>query len=320
MPPTPNIDAAWFRASEATGDFMGIRYGRLVDGAGEPEWYYVSHSDCDGIGGFARLLREYGEPIPPLPQTTSPCRGVIGPLWRLILGSGVKGPSARRPDWMAPATSARSGPSAAVAWHAFTVEETYAIRARCRQQGITVNSLLLSCLDQTLRQEVRSSHLRVPWMVPVNLRGDIRHPDETENHVSCVEVHISPDDTAADIQQQIRHRLDRGEHRANHLLLAFGKILPQAARVKLLALDRARPAGSIGAFSNLGVWDTEKQIPTDDAWLFCPPVVKGQLLGAGCVTFHGRLTLMIQGHHSLNDSPRIASEWMGQWRKLIERR
>ncbi|RYD17110.1 MAG: hypothetical protein EOP88_28295, partial [Verrucomicrobiaceae bacterium] len=167
--PSHNIDTAWFRASETTGDYMGIRYGRLVDGMGEPEWYYVSHCDCDGIGGFARLLREYGEGTPPLPQTTSPCRGTIGPLWRLIFGGAVvKGPSARRADWAPPATSARSGPSAAVAWHAFTVEETAALRA-----------------------EVQNSHLRVPWMVPVNLRGDIRHRDETENHVSCVEVHIA---------------------------------------------------------------------------------------------------------------------------------
>ena len=32
-----------------------------------------------------------------------------------------------------------------------------------------------------------------------------------------------------------------------------------------------------------------------DGWLFCPPVVTGQLLGAGCVTFQGRLGLAIQG-------------------------
>ncbi|RYD37655.1 MAG: hypothetical protein EOP87_03085 [Verrucomicrobiaceae bacterium] len=315
-----STDADWFRASEATGDFMGIRYGRLIDGAGEPDWYYISHCDCDGIGGFARVLREYGGPVPPLPQTSSPCRGVIGPLWRLVFGGAVvKGASARRGDWQPRETPARAGPSAAVAWHAFTVEETDAIRRLCRERGITVNSYLLKHLDHAVRPEVQRSHLRVPWMVPVNLRGDIRRPDETENHVSCVEVHISADDTAADIQQQIRRRLERGEHRANQLLLGIGRVLSHAAKVRFLAWDRARPVGSIGAFSNLGVWDTEKQVPTGDAWLFCPPVVKGQLLGAGCVTFQGRLTITLHAHHALDDTPRIASQWMAAWRRLIEK-
>lgn len=316
--PSSSVDSDWFRASEATGDFMGIRYGRLACGAGEVEWHHISHLECDGIGGFARLLREHGAVIPELPQTTNPSRGTLGPLWRLILGSGVKGPCATRADWKPDVTEpAPPGPSAGVAWHVFTGEETAALRTRCRGQGVTVNSFLLKHLDQAVRSGVRQPHLRVPWMIPVNLRGDIRHPDDTENHVSCVEAHISPHDTAADIQQQIRHRLDRGEHRANQLLLGVGKILSHRAKVRFLTWDRARPAGSIGAFSNLGVWDPEKTSPGGDAWLFCPPVVKGQLLGAGCVTFHGRLSLTLQTHHSLNATPHLAAEWMAAWIKLI---
>lgn len=296
---------------------MGIRYGRVVDGAGEVEWHFVSHCECDGIGGFARLLRERGAVIPELPQTTSPCRGVIGPLWRLWRAGGGEGECARRSDWKSPEAPV-AGLSAAVAWHVFTEEETAEIRTRCRGQGVTVNSFLLKHLDEAVRPEVRNSHARVPWMVPVNLRGDIRHEDDTDNHVSCVEVRIAADDGALEIQQQIRRRLERGEHRANQLLLGFGKILSHSAKVKLLTMDRARPAGTIGAFSNLGVWDAEKTLATRDAWLFCPPVVKGQRLGAGCVTFQNRLGLAIQGHSSLSATPGIAARWMGEWKRLIE--
>lgn len=317
------IDSDWFRASEAMGDFMGIRYGRLTGGVGDAaknvEWHFVSHCECDGIGGFARLLRERGAVIPELPVTTSPCRRVMGPLWRLVRGSGVKGGCARRADWRpSAAEGARSGPSAAVAWHVFTEAETAAIRARCREPGVTVNSFLLKHLDEAVRPEVRRPDLRVTWMVPVNLRGDVRHADDTANHVSCVEVKIAPDDRAMEIQQQIRRSLERGEHRANQILLGIGRFLGHAAKVKFLTMDRARPAGTIGAFSNLGVWDAEKKIATEDVWVFCPPVVKGQLLGAGCVTFQNRLGLAIQGHGSLSGTPGIAGLWMGRWRTLVE--
>ncbi|MDG2323631.1 MAG: hypothetical protein P8M08_08935, partial [Akkermansiaceae bacterium] len=76
--------------------------------------------------------------------------------------------------------------------------------------------------------------------------------------------------------------------------------------------DRTKPAGNIGAFSNLGVWDPDKTIETSDCWLFCPPVVKGQLLGAGCVTFQGRLGLTIQSHPALQNPPEIPKTWLNR--------
>ena len=85
----------------------------------------------------------------------------------------------------------------------------------------------------------------------------------------------------------------------------------------LLSKDRAKPAGNIGSFSNLGVWDVGKTPASGDGWLFCPPVVTGQLLGAGCVTFQGRLGLAIQGHSCLSSTPSVAMGWMGRWLELI---
>ena len=116
-----------------------------------------------------------------------------------------------------------------------------------------------------------------------------------------------------EIQQQIRSRLERGEHRANLLLLGLGRFLSHDSKVKFLTEDRSKPSGNIGAFSNLGVWDSEKNMANEDSWLFCPPVVKGQLLGAGCVTFQNRLGLAIQPHPSMPSSRDIATDWMKRW-------
>jgi len=233
-------------------------------------------------------------------------------LWRLWRGSREETDYADRTDWSKsdPPASKVSG---TVAWHLFSDTETADILGKCRLERVTVNSLLLKRLDQVIRPEIRRPHLRIPWMIPVNLRGDINYADDTENHVSCVEVSIAPDDSAQRIQSQILRRLMRGEHRANHLLLGLGKFLSHQAKVKILKKQRSKTAGNIGAFSNLGVWDPGKRIKTDDSWLFCPPVVTGQLLGAGCVTFQNRLGLTIQGQSGSISSPDIVTGWMKRW-------
>jgi hypothetical protein len=253
------------------------------------EWHFVSHIDCDGIGGFARMLRGRGVETGKLPETKHPCRRVIAPLWNLWRDSRNQRECAVRRDWLLP-----GGATEAVAWHLFSVEETREMVTRCREMGVTVNSFLLKHLDQAVRPGVCKPEARIRWLIPVNLRGDVRYEDDTANHVSGVEVTIAPDDNAEAIQAQILRRLKRSEHRANHLLLMAGGILSHAAKVRYLGKGRAKPAGNIGSFSNLGVWNVNAA--SGDGWVFCPPVVTGQLVGAGCVTFQGRLGLAIQGH------------------------
>ncbi len=302
---THNAIAAWFRASEAIGDLTEIRYGRITNG--QAEWFEVSHSECDGIGGFTRLLREQGVKNLTVPQTKHSCRGIFLPLWRLWRDKRKKEICAKRSDWNQPVQTSN------IAWHLFTKIETQAILDHCREFGFTVNSFLLYTLNQAVRPEVRGSKKKIIWMIPVNLRGDIRYPDDTENHVSCVDVKIAPNDTPTVIHRQILHRLQRGEHRANHLLLNIGRILSHQAKVKLLTEDRTKTSGNIGAFSNLGVWNLDA-ITSEEGWVFTPPVVSGQLLGAGCVTFQGRLGLAIQG----NSKKEIIEQRVQRWVKNIQ--
>jgi len=295
---------------------MGIRFGRLRQGSGEVEWSYVSHCECDGIGAFARLLRECGASLDALPSTSAPSRSVIAPLWRLWRNRQAPSDCANRSDWHFD-QHPHCGPSKAIAWHLFSEAETASIIHHCRQLQVSVNSFLLKQLDQAVRPDIRRPDARIPWMVPVNLRGDFHLADDTENHVSCVDVLIAAGDLPQHVHEQINQRLQRGEHRANYLLLGIGKVLSLGLKVKLLSRNRSRPNGNIGAFSNLGVWDSEKRIATDDTWLFCPPVVDGQLLGAGCVTFQRRLALTLQAHPGQSHKPEMATRWMKRWLELI---
>jgi len=47
----------WFNICEELGEYIGIRFGRIAPGTSDPEWFFVRHTDFDGIGGMAELLR-----------------------------------------------------------------------------------------------------------------------------------------------------------------------------------------------------------------------------------------------------------------------
>ncbi len=311
--PLQSTAAQWFDATEALGDDVSIRFGRLAHGdAREPEWIMVPHRECDGIGAFARLLRERGAQIPQLPRTRNSCRGIIGPLWRLWRNSRHAPPCAGHGDWTHHRIPAQHPPND-VAWHLFSEQETSALASYCRAQQFTLNSLLLKLLDEAVRPELGIPQLGIPWMIPVNLRGDVQLADDTENQISCLDVVVSPQDNPHTLHQQILHRLDQGEHRAKFLLMELGRFVSHRLKMRYLAKSRSNPFGNIGAFSNLGSWDPEKRIATDDAWLFCPPLVSGQRLAAGCLSFQNRLGLMIQAYPQPNGQAPSTKIWIDRW-------
>jgi hypothetical protein len=92
-------------------------------------------------------------------------------------------------------------------------------------------------------------------------------------------------------------------------------------KMRMIETSRATSQWSVGAFSNLGVWDPEKQITAPECmgdWLFAPPVLRFQMIGAGCVTYRGRLALTLQIHPELTTSPQVANEWLRAWVREIE--
>jgi hypothetical protein len=89
----------------------------------------------------------------------------------------------------------------------------------------------------------------------------------------------------------------------------------------LLVNELATSQWNLGSFSNLGDWDPDKTITQTECngdWLFAPPVLRCQLVGAGCVTFQNRLSLTIQTHPDLTTSPTVPQAWIQNWVKEID--
>lgn len=165
MPEDTSFDAikTWFWSLEETGEFIGIRFGRIPPGQSQPEWKFMPHTDVDGIGGFAQMLRKKGVRVPQLPQIKHPAPP--SPLaalksapkfllpQRKLAWRGISGPTK---------TSDAKTPPPAVAWHVFDEASTLAIRRFCRKSSITVNSYLLRQLSKAIRPSLQDQSAIIP--------------------------------------------------------------------------------------------------------------------------------------------------------------
>lgn len=323
MPSNPSDPIAkWFSAAESLGEYIGIRFGRLAPGASEPEWIFLPHSQVDGIGGIAELLRGRGARLQRLPQIrhfSEP--SVMAMVRALPKYAGFR----ERIEW-APMpgptrTSNKDTPPSAVAWHVFDEATTVQIRRVCRKASYTVNSFLLKHLTKAVRPFLADQSSTLPWMVPVNLRGRVSRERDVDNHSSYVSVKIQSFETVYDVHRRIYQALAAGEHWANWNAYKTGNVLPDGLKQMLIRLDRATAQWNLGGFSNLGIWDSGREISHPDcqgSWLFSPPVLRCQMLGAGCITFQNRLGLCVQTHPELTTNPEVPRAWMKNWIAEIE--
>jgi hypothetical protein len=316
--------SSWFLAAEELGEYIGIRFGQLLPGRTDPEWTFLRHAEFDGIGGFAEILRKRGAELHRLPQIKHPAAPSLlsglrtwpkygAPRHRLKWGEGeIEGPAGK--------TSSSQAPSA-VAWHVFDEQATTQVRRVCRRVSITVNSFLLKHLTKAIRPFLKDESAVIPWMVPVNMRGKVVRDRDTANYSSCIGVKVRSYETAHDIHKNIYAALGRGEHWANWYAYQSAKFLTHGMQKYLIVSEKCTSQWNLGGFSNLGDWDPDKQISKPDClgpWLFCPPVLRFQLVGAGCVTFQNRLSLMIQVHPELTTNPSTPALWMHNWVKEIQ--
>ena len=308
--------APWFIALEALGEFIGMRFGRIAPGKSEPEWIFIRHTDFDGIGAFWEIFRKRGALFDGLPQARHPAVPSLFSFFRLLK---MHLQPRRRLKWKSLGQSAKlsdiPGPPPAVAWHAFDEAATSRMRLVCNTAGVTVNSFLLKNLTKAIRPYLEDPSSTVPWMVPVNLRGRVACDRDTANQTSYVSVRVGPAESVQDIHQNIHAAMEREEHCANWSGYRLGRFTTPGMRKFLISKELATSQWNLGAFSNLGVWDPEKKITQPEClgdWLVCPPVLRFQLMGAGCLAFQGKLSLTIQAHPELTTDSAIPKAWMRQ--------
>lgn len=315
---------SWFTSLKSLGEFTGIRFGNVDESSGEVEWIFIDHAHYDGIGGFAQILRERGGTLPThqLPRIPHQSPDSVMPLVK-SLPKVFQTP--RRLEWKSLDASKvpyhEFGPSKSLSWHLFSEGETSKIKQLSRSMDVTVNTYLLKHLDRSIRSAIKDPSEEIPWMIPVNLRGKVSNQVDESNHSSCINISLKASHTVKDAHKLLRRELDHGNHWASWYAYKYGGKLPGRIRCNLIKADRAGFCWNLGCFSNLGEWDKEKRFEGsagEGFWLFAPPVLEGQRLGAGCVTFRGRMSLLLQLHPALSTDPEVAKDFMQNWIENIE--
>lgn len=310
---------SWFESSEKLDEFIGIRYARVGSDQQNTSWEYRKHTEFDGIGGLIDILRQSGEVVDDLPEITHPAKPNF--LRTLRLSANAAAPRYKvnwSPEFVDRAAASKelkdsASPPSAVAWHIFSEQQTSDLVWFARLADVTVNSLLVWLLDKAIRPDISLKSAYLPWMIPVNLRGATRQQTDTGNHSSAVMIDTHPRFRLKEVHQQIYRKLQIGEHRSMWCLYHLTKNLPHRIKADLINRERAIPVWNIGSFSNLGVWDTERTCSDKRGFLFAPPVLRCQWIGAGCITYQGRLSLMIQAHPEIATRSEVAEIWMKRW-------
>ena len=309
----------WYRALKDCGESTEIRFGLLESHAQTPTWYSFSHEHRDGIGSFARILRDRGVTITKMPTTRHSSRPSL--LHGLAVTKRLLQPR-EWIRWKTPSTETASpgeltNRNGCVAWKLFDQTETQSIRESCRREGVSVNSLLLHSLHRAIEELSTSSSAETRWIVPVNLRTRLTEDDDEINQSSFIEPRLRSGATLIDTDRTITDHLDRGEQWVAWRNLRACSRMPMFLLRRLLQSQRLRYQLM---FSNLGDWSERvatHEKTNSDAWIFVPPTWFNDSLSAGCLTYGGRLALSIHVHPSVSQQKGLATELMTRWHQQL---
>jgi hypothetical protein len=307
---TEDRTGLWIAALQASGVDTDALIARVDPDTG-PRWYPLPHSEFDGVGAFGHLLRQHGHPdLGGLPQNEPQRR----PGWLSLLRAGAqftefpfgRGVSLR----MASSSMAPLGRN--IAWRVLDEAQTSRLVARAKAEGVSVNAWLLFTLTRSLAPLLDNPARPSRWMIPVNMRGKVRSPRDTANHVAYVRLPVSQSDSARAIQDRIRARLDGFEDWWLWYCYRYGSLVgPRLMRI-LARADLRWSKPYLGCFSNLGAWN----LSGPGAWICCPPVARTMPVGAGCLTYGGRMGLALRFHSTADDVQEVTDQalraWVGQ--------
>ena len=311
----PGVTGEFASISRAAGDCPDMAFGRITPD-GSIRWIHIPHEQGDGVRALTDLLRAEGYTVGPEPRG----KRVWGWRWWLVLKMLLAGKpprGGRRIPWKYFDKSVPAVPPRP-AWTIFTAEQTAALSRAAREQGVSLNSLLLYLLDRTVEPLLSDPSRPRLWMIPVNLRGVVEIPAEEANQTSGITCRIEHGASPADVHGAIREQLRRNRHVHGFWVRRFAlRHMNRQRLVERVKQARLRsPRYFVGYFSNVGEWSPaggEEEV----AWCAGAPVAAEMALGSVAMIWRGRLTLTFTVHPGIRDSDQRAQEIIDDWRRRL---
>lgn len=310
--------AMWFDVRKELGISDAMSIGRLNKLNGVIDWKQYPHSKMDGLGGVATMLREYGYPCYPLPVG----RDNSEPSFLNALLASLK----EKKDSHSKSISWKKNyicgydNEAVINTHFFTENETKQIKANGKKRKVALSTYILWALNKSIADNLLSSKQSYFWFYPVNLRGAVEGKGDTSNFSSGVNVCVSNDIHARDLQSRIREKLRSSEYWMTWKLAHIGRFIGMQG-VRSLYKKMSEKNFYAGSFSYLGSWplkdESNPKKDENEAWVTCGIGTKNYPVSTGVMEWYGQLSLGLKLHPWIANDERIGKKCLSDWKNNL---
>lgn len=309
----------WFPIIESLGEDIPCLFGKVNTSSQTVQWIEFSHQKHDGIGAFRQILNQSGQPpgeVPVLKGSSKPGapRQLLNIL-RFLSQSKLTRMPWRQYD------ASKLGKSSGIAWHVFSEQETQRLLEFAHAQKISLNSWLLWALDLSVKDVLLKSDSSSIWLVPVNMRGEASKSNIESNHASYLGVSIPFGASAPEVHAEVQKRFQRGDHWGAWWGAQIGRYIGRKGMVKIRQKWIDRRHNWVGTLTNMGSWPMANSVKTGtlnpyEAWLIVAPVTRHYPVGAGVMTWNGKLGIALQLHQALTSdfesTQKVFKLWLGR--------
>src|SRR3989339_78527 len=230
------------------GEFTEIFFAK------DNQTVWMSHEKYDGVGAFAKLLRESGLRVGVLFDISAKLQRpltIFQKSWAIFLY--LKDSFPRKTFWKKEQLEV-VGKKLSPAMLAFSLEETLQIKQQAKQKGVSLNSWLLFHLDQIVSQELLAKNQEKWWLIPCNMRPYVVKVPDTGNHASYVVAKIAAKDGPKEIHQKVKKMLSNNYHWGAWYVFQISRWI-KIIGMKMIFSNYYRNNHSwVGTLSNLGAW------------------------------------------------------------------
>lgn len=310
--------AMWFDVRKELGINDDMSIGQLNKLNGEISWEHFAHSEMDGVGGVATILRKHGYPCKELPKSGEKEEPTIWELYKLNKefkkDKGYLPPKTIR--WKNTYICDNDN-TAPIANHYFSVEETTTIKRNAKKNKVAYSTFLMWSLNKAIADNLLDGNQNYYWFYPINLRGVIKLPSDTSNYSSGINVCLRSDITPKELQQEIKSRIKSKEHWSTWKSAHIGKWIGKAG-VRYIYNKISQKNFYAGSFSFLGGWPLKEnnnpEENKDEVWVSCGIGTKNYPVSTGIMEWHGQLTLGLKLHPMICQDVALTKKCLSDWK------
>lgn len=318
----------WFDVRKELGISDAMSIGPMNKDSGDIQWNSFSHSQMDGIGGIATILREQGYPCRNLPQSgekSEPSSWLIYKLNKRHKKEKKKINNTYTPSktihWKKTYPCSNDN-SAEIVNTYFDKETTLKIKRNAKKNRVAFSTFLAWSLNKAIAENLIEGNQNYYWFYPVNLRGAISLNSDTSNYSSGITICLNNYITPKQLQQEIKNKINLKEHWSTWKLAHIGKVIGKPG-VRYIYKNISKKNFYAGSFSYLGAWplkeDRNPEENKDEVWVSCGIGTKNYPVSTGIMEWHGQLTLGLKLHPMICQDVSLTEKCINDWKNnLIE--